>query len=343
MEAISLEHRIRAFSELGKLLQEELRIPGSDLFSKVLVQARAQNSWFTAESVIKSIDAIAKLLDSEILRLWLSAYKIPAFNNSPLRIGVIMAGNIPMVGFHDFLCILISGNAVSAKLSSKDSVLLKYLAAKLIDIEPRFAALIEFKDSLPSNTEALIATGSDNSARYFDYHYGHLPHIFRKNRNSVALIHRGISESELEDLGSDIFDYFGLGCRSVSMVYIPEEFSLYQLVAPWKKFSHAMDNDAYRLNYNYHRALYTTGGEEFYDAGHIILKESAVFNSPVSVLHYRRYSRAETATRELELNSEKIQVLIGKGYHKFGSAQSPQLPDYADNVDTIEFLLSLSS
>lgn len=343
METISLEHRIKAFSELGRLIKEVLLSPGNNSFSEVLVQAHAQNSWFTAESVIKSMDAIAKLLDSEQLNLWLSPYRIPEFSNKAHKVGVIMAGNIPMVGFHDFLCILISGNAVSAKLSSKDSVLLKYLAAKLIEIEPRFAALIEFKDSLPANTEALIATGSDNSARYFDYHYGHLPHIFRKNRNSVALIHRGISESELEDLGSDIFDYFGLGCRSVSMVYIPEELSLDQVVAPWKKYSHVRDNDAYRHNYNYHRALYTTGGEEFYDAGHIILKESAVYNSPVSVLHYRRYSRAETATRELELNSEKIQVLIGKGYHKFGSAQSPQLPDYADNVDTIEFLLSLSS
>ena len=250
-----------------------------------------------------------------------------------------MAGNIPLAGFHDFLSVLISGNNLIVKTSSKDSELIVYISDILCSINPSFRDNIEFAEGTLSNFDIVIATGSDNSSRYFDYYFGKYPSIIRKNRNSIAIIEGDETGDELEGLGTDIFSYFGLGCRNVSKIYVPKGYDFRSMIRYWDTFAGVISHPKYANNYDFNKAVYLVNKEAFYDAGYILLKEDSRISSPVSVLYYEYYESQTALKQQIELLKEKIQCMIGRHNIPFGKAQSPNLWDYADGIDTIEFLL----
>ncbi len=299
------------------------------------------NKWFTPASVREAVAAISGTLTKEKLTTWIEKYSISKINKKPANIGVIMAGNIPLVGFHDFLSVLITGNRFIGKTSSKDSRLIKEIEKILIRLDPRYRKLIKISDNQIENIDAIIATGSDNTSRYFEYHYGSRPHIFRKNRNSVAIIYNDTTKAEIRDLGSDIFSYFGLGCRNVSKIYLPADFNLSILKEAWQDNSSIINHQPYRNNYNYNKALYRLNKTPLYDMGYFILKEDFSLSSPLAVLYFEYYNDSLKLHQNINFFSDKIQVVIDRTNHLYGSSQAPELWDYADNKDTIKFLLSL--
>jgi hypothetical protein len=297
------------------------------------------NPWFTPENVRRAITAIAEELTEENLTKWTNSYPRLSEKTNPSKIGVIMAGNIPLVGFHDFLSVLITGNRIIAKTSSKDSDLITFLGNKLCSVNAAFSDRIEFTEGILAGFDAVIATGSDNSSRYFEYYFGKYPNIIRKNRNSIAIIEGDESDDEIEALGSDIFSYFGLGCRNVSKVYLPKGYDLIKLTKNWDYFTGVNTNIKYANNYDFNKAVYLVNKEFFHDTGFLLLKEEKKISSPVSVLYYEFYDSQDAVKQQTELLKEKIQCVIGRLGIPFGKAQSPHLWDYADGIDTIEFLL----
>ncbi len=344
--SLRLAKRIKAFSRLGEIMMEAcLDKPAGDYAQSLRLLAERQqsnNSWFTPFYVFESISALARLLNSESLTAWLQTYHINDYNESPKRIGVIMAGNIPLVGFHDFLCVLITGNILVGKSSSKDSELIKAISSILLKLEPGFKDFIILNEDTIEDPYAVIATGSNNTSRYFEYNYGQLPHIFRNNRSSVAIIYSEISDTELKDLGKDVFYYYGLGCRNVSRLYLPLNFDIYRLAAAWKEYASHINTEPYRNNYYYNRALFVTEETEYHDLDYLLLKKDHGYSSPVSVLYYSFYKNPQEVDAELSLNPDQIQTIVGKGHTPFGTAQYPTLNDYADGIDTIDFLLNIS-
>ena len=298
------------------------------------------NGWFTKENVLFSLEEWTKALTKNDLERWLKPYN---FNEQkPKTVGIVMAGNIPLVGFHDFISILISGNKLLIKQSSNDQKLLPILADYLSTIEPQYKDQIEFTDGKFKNFDAVIATGSNNTARYFEYYFANRPSIIRKNRNSVAVLTGKESEVELQALGEDIFRYFGLGCRNVSKLYVPEGYefdSFFKAMFPW---ANLMNNAKYANNYDYNKAVYLMSEFKLLDNGFFILKEEQSFGSPIGTLFYETYSDENTLKLTLEENKENLQCIVSKGLFKdetaYGQTQHPQLWDYADNVDTLKFL-----
>jgi hypothetical protein len=294
--------------------------------------------------VLKALAAWSENLRQENIQHWLSAYNIAALNPAEAkRIGTVMAGNIPLVGFHDMFTVLISGNILVAKTSSEDSLLLPFLAKRLVAIEPAFESYIHFTEKL-AEIDAVIATGSNNSARYFEYYFGKYPHLIRKNRNSVAVLNGKEPPEAIQRLGNDIFDYFGLGCRNVSKLYLPAGYDLQQLFPPLAFFQEIYNHNKYANNYDYNRAIYLMNQEKFLDNGFLMVKESDQLASPVAVLYYEFY-KDETALKSLlDKEKEQIQCIVSghwKGSVTFGAAQQPALWEYADGVDTMKFLLGL--
>ncbi len=249
-----------------------------------------------------------------------------------------MAGNIPLAGFHDFLTVLVSGNYLIAKASSKDSELIVKIAGMLCEIEPGFSPFIEFTGGHLENFDAVIATGSNNSSRYFEHYFGRYPHIIRRNRNSAAFLEGNETVRELRALGSDIFLYFGLGCRSVSKIYIPDGYDLKPLISGLEPFSRVINHEKYASNYDFSKAVYLVNRESFTDTGFLLLKEENSLSSPVAVLYYEYYNSMPDLTYKLQAAGDKIQCVVGHGKTAFGKAQSPHLWDYADGIDTLEFL-----
>jgi hypothetical protein len=345
---MDLEDRIKSFALLGETLRNSLNASsltnvanGCDrsLLNILIDQQQKHNPWFTPENVRMAITAIAEELTEENLTRWTNAYPGLKEQKNPIRVGVIMAGNIPLAGFHDFLSVLISGNNLIAKTSSKDNELITYISDILCSINPLFRKRIEFTDGTLTNFDAVIATGSDNSSRYFDYYFGKYPNIIRKNRNSVAILDGDETDDELDGLGTDIFSYFGLGCRNVSKVYIPKGYDLMAILGHWNNFSRVINHSKYANNYDFNRAVYLVNKEAFYDSGFLLLKEDSKISSPVSVLYYEYYESQYAVKKQTELLKEKIQCVIGKHNIPFGKAQWPHPWDYADGIDTIEFLL----
>jgi hypothetical protein len=250
-----------------------------------------------------------------------------------------MAGNIPLAGFHDFISVLMTGNNLVAKTSSKDAELIVYIGEILCSINQEYSKKIRFTDGFLTGFDAIIATGSDNSSRYFEYYFGKYPHIIRKNRNSIAIIDGSESDKQLEDLGSDIFSYFGLGCRNVSKVYLPSDYDFHTMIKNWDRYKDVINNSKYANNYEYNMAVYLVNKEKFLDTGYLLLKESTNLSSPVSVLFYEFYNSAESVIEQVNLLGDKVQCVTGNKYIPFGKAQFPKLWNYADNTDTIEFLL----
>ncbi len=356
---MNITERIEAFVTLGQFLKQ---FQGTEhvqskhalnklfytKFADLIENVHLENAWFTTAFVKKSIQGICSFLDQQKLSEWSKQYPISSCNTNK-RIVVIMAGNIPMVGFHDMLSVLISGHQFIGKLSTKDNSLLSFISELLATINPEFKRLITLKNTKLNNDlnfDAIIATGSNNSARYFDAYFNKYPHIIRRNRNSVAVITGNETNKELKDLGIDIFSYFGLGCRNVSKLYIPENYNISKILDTWSDFKTSMSHNKYLNNYTYQRSIYLMNNMNHYDNDFLLLKEDASISSPIAVLHYEVYQNLEQVTKHLKENDEKIQCIVGKvgaNAIRFGKAQEPQLNDYADNIDTMAFLSQLDS
>ena len=333
---MNLKQRISAFSILGEVISENIENLKKGIY----------NPWFTKNNIDYALKETASSLKKESLEDWVSMYPELQNNPEPKRIGVITAGNIPLVGFHDFLSVLISGNVFIGKLSSKDNALMPAIIKMLIDIEPEFKSLIHISENKLTNFDAVIATGSNNSARYFEYYFGKYPHIIRKNRNSVAVITGNETEKELQLLADDIFLYFGLGCRSVSKLFLPDGYDLNLIFKNSLNYKDVINHNKYANNYDYNRAIYLMNQTEFKENGIMIMKEDIAYASPVSVVYYENYSDIKMVKKRLQNDTEMIQCVVSKeGVIKdavnFGETQKPKLNDYADNIDTVEFLLNL--
>jgi hypothetical protein len=341
---MDLQKRISAFAQLGKIL------PGlidDELLKKVL----KSNNWFTASEVARTMNSWASVLTFENLNRWIEPYRV-ADECEIRNILVITAGNIPLVGFHDFLSVLITGNRFIGKLSSRDNILLTLLARELIRIEPLFANYLEIDQPLPVNNglqsgkvkpDAVIATGSDNSARYFQTEFGNIPHIIRKNRSSAAILDGAETDPELKDLAGDILEYYGLGCRSVSHLYLPAGYRLAGLAKVLSDFSGIDSCEPLKDNLRYQRARMGMLNIIYIDARQTLLVESELLHSPIGVVHYSFYQDKQKLLENLMVRQDEIQCLVGHQsiYSKllpFGTVQKPELWDYADEVDTVEFL-----
>jgi len=350
---MDLLNRINAFAKLGDILMKpdetHFRSFAGEIIElkRLINESRHYNGWFTPENVKMAVSAIGNSLTRPRLEKWMGSYdrdKLEDFNYS--TVGVVMAGNIPLVGFHDFLSVLITGNAITAKLSSDDNKLLPLVAKMLIRIEPDFSDRILFTDAKLEHIDAIIATGSTNTSRYFEYYFGKYPHIIRKNRNGVAVITGNETDDELLKLGDDIFSYFGLGCRNVSKLYVPEKYAVENLYKYLDDFVDIINHHKYCNNYDYNKSIYLVNGINHLDNGFLILKEDEGLSSPISVLFYERYDSISKLQNSLDAISDRIQCVVtsNEKVHKGippGTSQSPQLWDYADGVDTIGFLLNL--
>lgn len=349
--------RINAFIELGKLLLKFIKHPEKAEYSSIIRQAilnsYKENPWFTEDNIMYALKSITINLTEENLKKWLKPYDLTLF--SPLikergkrvrSIAVIMAGNIPLVGFHDFLCVVISGHRFLGKLSAKDKFLLPALSDILIKLELGFKEQIFFSKDKISSFDAVIATGSDNTARYFEYYFGKYPHIIRKNRNSVAVLGGDETKDDLRKLGIDIFQYFGLGCRNVSKIFVPENYNFTRLFEAFADFEFVKDNTKYINNYEYHKTILTMNETSFKDNDFVLLKEDTSIASPTAVIHYEYYRNIADVNKSLNVNKEKIQCIVSNNKDvqnciPFGTSQQPKLSDYADGVDTMKFLLKL--
>lgn len=338
---MNYKQKILAFVQLASHLQQK---ESSEL--QALYQlAWEKNRWFIPENIQLSIEAICEnFLQQERLENWLNAY--PESPPSSKKIGVVMAGNIPLVGFQDFLNVLMSGHTLLAKLSSEDDILLKGITKILCAIEPAFEEKIRFVDKI-NEADVYLATGSNNSARYFEYYFSKKPHIIRKNRNSCAVLTGKESKDELAQLGDDLFRYFGLGCRNVSKLYIPEGYSFANLFEANQHWQKLVEYNKYANNYDYNKAIYLMNQIPFFDNGFAILKEDKALASPVGVVFYETYATMEEVRRETHQLKDQIQVIVSKdawfpGSIPLGQSQEPSLCDYADGVDVMEFLRQLN-
>ncbi|UZD24028.1 acyl-CoA reductase [Algoriphagus halophytocola] len=332
--------RIAAFVKLGEALQN---IPPEEKES-LTRRAENQNNWFTPESVDSALAGIAYMLTPEKLQKWLSAYELAAVKQ-PKAVGLMLAGNIPAVGFHDLMCVLLAGHKACLKLSSSDEVLMKWIVAKLIEIDQRFESQISLEEMLKAK-DAYIATGSDNSSRYFNYYFGKYPHVIRQNRTSVAVLSGAETVEDFQNLGKDIFKFYGLGCRNVSKLYVKSEENLQLLLHALEMYSGIAAHHKYHNNYDYNKSIYLVNGEKHLDNGFLLLRESEDLVSPISVLNYELYQDLDQLYKSLDANASKIQCMVGnpdyiKGAVPFGAAQHPEPWDYADGVDTLAFLLKL--
>lgn len=328
-----LEERINALSQLGVRLEKLSK----EKFADWVWNAGNENRWFTEEAIEMAIQGIVKMLTNETLGTWVKPY---FFNESNKRIGIVMAGNIPMVGFHDLLSVLISGNIAIIKLSSQDKVLMPLVTEILISLEPKFESQINYVTKL-ENTDAVIATGSDNSARYFKQYFGKQPNIIRKNRISCAVLTGEETDEEIVALGKDIFSYFGLGCRNVSKLYVPKNYDFIRFLDLLEQYKEIGNHSKWVNNYDYNKSIYLVNRNPHLDNGFLLLKESNEMVSPLSVLFYQTYSDEKNLQSILNSNAGKIQCIVGdkNSYAiNFGDTQYPAVWDYADGVDTLKFL-----
>ena len=292
-------------------------------------------------NIDKALNAWHEQLKVDMFSAWLSPYKLKEVA-SPKKVLIIMAGNIPLVGFHDFLTVLISGHKVVIKMSSTDNVLLRLLIDKLISIAPEFKERISFIEEVKNRKfDAVIATGSDNSAEYFEYYFKGAKKIIRKNRRSVAVLDGTESAMELQGLANDVFAYFGLGCRNVSKLFLPKGFDLDNLFKAFYPYSDVVNHKKYGNNYDYNKAIFLMGSNDLIENGFLLMKEDKSLLSPVAMLYYEFYNDMHTVEQFVEENAEQLQCVVSKKDIAFGNTQKPNLWDYADGVDTVEFLREL--
>lgn len=355
-----IQQNITAFSLLGEFILEHYQLQNTSdsarkfhgmhqILDKGIEQSLNHNPWFIKKHIEHAIKAIGQMLTAKDLGSWINQYQIgEQSEKQPVTIGVIMAGNIPAVGFHDVLCILMAGANFAGKLSSDDPYLLSSLAKILCAIDNSFTDRIIFSSEPILKADAIIATGSNNTARYFEYHYSRLPHIFRNNRNGVAVLSGNETQAQLVALAEDVFLHFGLGCRNVSKLLVPAGYSFFQLLKAFETGKHVCDHEPYMNNYTHSKALLTLQQDDFLDNGFLILKNSIAIPSPVAMLCYEFYESRDVLVQNLRECQDQIQCIVS-GMNlpfatiNFGLAQQPGLADYADGVDTIKFIADLKN
>jgi hypothetical protein len=349
---MTLRHKKYIFAELGKFLSqfsktETVKKSGVlnndfffDDFDALIKLSQSHNGWYTPEQVYFAVHSWANALTVENLDKWLSEYSISEKN--PKTIGLVLAGNIPLVGFHDFLCVLISGHRALIKTSSNDQHLLPFLGKYLIAAEPEFANYISFIEGKLENFDAVIATGSNNTARYFEYYFKDKPSIIRKNRNSAAVLTGAETKEDLVHLGEDIFRYFGLGCRNVSKLFVPKGYNFDAFFEAIFEYNDIIQYEKYANNYDYNKAVFLMSNFKLLDNGFLTIKEDSSYASPISSVFYEFYESIEDVRAKLQSEGDQIQCIVSNnvvnGSIPFGKTQQPELWDYADNVDTINFL-----
>ena len=332
------QQNINKLVRLGELLSK------TEQFNDIFEKAEQQNSWFTRANVIFAFKSWSDALSENNVKQWLSQYQLPQ-TTSPKKILIIMAGNLPLVGLHDLLCVLVTGHKAIVKLSSNDCVLLPYLITQMKTFAPEWTEAVTFTDDKVTEYDAVIATGSNNTARYFEYYFGKKPHIIRKNRHSVAVLTGKETPEELFALGKDIFLYYGLGCRSISKLFVPKGYDfnlLFQAIYPYKDI---IQEQKYANNYDYNKAVYLMSLFQLLENGFLLLKEDEHYGSPIATLFYEYYTDVASLKEKLTTDAEKIQCVVAHNFTTeevaFGETQTPQLWDYADGVDTLNFLLKL--
>ncbi len=352
---MELKERIEAFISLGKFLsqfstkgiQQKENIPHNELFFDAfkmqIKRAKEYNGWFTEDNVLFSLESWGKALTEENLLTWTKPYK---FDSNPSKnVVVIMAGNIPLVGFHDFLSVLISGHSLIAKLSSNDKYFIPLVAKYLEYVAPKFKGSISFTEDKLEGFDAVIATGSDNTSRYFDYYFGKHPHIIRKNRNTVAVLDGNETDTQLEKMSDDIFRYFGLGCRSISKLFLPKGYDLDKIFKAVFKHKDIVNYERYANNYEYNKAVYLMSLFDIRENGFLMLKEDESYASPISSLFYEYYDDIDGLKEKLAKDTDKIQCITSEiempNAIALGATQTPNLWEYADGVDTLQFLLTI--
>ena len=325
--------RIGLAAQLGEYISSN----GAE-WQEVKQKASLMNPWFTQEFIDMAAENIAiHFLDKQQLVNWTSSY-----NMQPLiakKIGIVMAGNIPLVGFHDFLCVFISGHKALIKASTKDDVLIKHLVQKLNEWNSEINELVVFQEML-KNCDAYIATGSNNSARYFEYYFSKYAHIIRRNRTSVAVLDGNETGEDLERLADDVHLYFGMGCRNVTKIFVPNDYDFIPMLTAFKKYNYFKDHHKYKNNYDYNLAIHILNGKFYMANESIILLEHPSIFSPISQLNYEFYTHKEAVDEQLR-SLKDLQCAVGHGYIPFGQAQLPSLTDYADEIDTMKFLSDL--
>jgi len=335
---MKLEERLNTFIKLNQVLIELSAIERAE----IIKQAANNNRWFNTSSVEQALSGLIHLTDPVKMKTWLTGYDLKPSKQK--IIGLIMAGNIPFIGFHDLICVLLSGHKAAIKLSSQDLFLMQWIIRKLCEIEPAFIDQIDVCEQLKV-MDAVIATGSNNTARYFDYYFGKYPHIIRKNRTSVAILNGKETDTELMQLGKDVFTYFGLGCRNVSKIWVPQDYHFLNLLDLWASFTKVADNFKYHNNYEYNKSIYLVNGVNYLDTGFLLLTESEALTSPISVLYYQQYQNLTEVDQYLTQNQDKIQCVVSsqssRNFIPFGQTQVPDISDYADGMDVMRFLSTL--
>jgi hypothetical protein len=331
-----LQQRINLLVELGNYISSD-----NESWNNAKQKAFIANRWFTPEFIdLASRNIANEFLDRNKLENWVNQYALPHENAHPGNVGIIMAGNIPLVGFHDFLTAFISGHRQTIKLSSKDNILIEQLVQQLYLTDASTNDFISFAEML-KGCDAYIATGSNNSARYFDYYFGKYPHIIRRNRTSVAVLEGNETKEELEKLADDVYFYFGLGCRNVTKLYVPADYDFVPLLNAFRKFNYLAEHNKYKNNYDYQLAILILNKKYYMTNESVILTENDSVFSPISVLHFEYYQDLQQISASLKENRD-IQCVTGRQFISFGHAQRPVLTDYADGADTLQFLHNLN-
>jgi hypothetical protein len=350
---MNIINRINAFAKLGDIL----RNPDASYFHSfrseiiqlhnLILSSTNYNPWFTAENVKNAVSAIGYSLKTSKIEKWLCSYQhLKLESSAPNNIGVVMAGNIPLVGFNDFMAVLMSGQNIIAKLSSDDKHLLPLLAKILIKIEPEYAKRIVFTTEKLENFKAIIATGSNNTSRYFEYYFGKYPHIIRKNRHGVAVLNGNETKADLELLGIDIFSYFGLGCRNISKLFVPKGYDFTHFFQAVEGFKNIINHAKYVNNYDYNKSIFLVNKVKHLDNGFLLLTGNQAFGSPISVVYFEEYNDFGEMYNNIQAHQDQIQCVVSVDNKLSkrvlpGNSQKPDLWDYADGIDTMKFLLGL--
>ena len=335
---MTLQDRINIISELGIYLRKNFL---EDHFDSIKI-ATVKNPWFTVKSITNAVLSISDMVEKDMLNAWLNPYTIKEPSSSK-NVLIIMAGNIPLVGFHDLLSVIIMGHNPVIKLSSNDNVLMPLIINIFLDLFPSNYNQIKFINDVKGRSfDAVITTGTDNSANYFKYYFKDAKKIIRKNRRSIAVLDGSESSQQIKGLANDIFLYYGLGCRNVSKLYLPCGYDLNILFKSFYSHKHVIEHKKYGNNYDYNKAIFLMGNNKLIENGFILLKEDSSLYSPVAMLYYEYYNDINDVDTFISKNSDKIQCIVSKNNIPFGNTQKPKLWDYADGVDTIDFLKQLA-
>jgi len=331
---MNLQYRIDLLVRLGEYILSD-----NEAWQEAKEKAAYENGWFIPAFTTLATKNIANYyLQKDILQNWAANYDLPPYQAHPKTVGIVMAGNIPLVGFHDLLCVFIAGHQAKIKTSSKDDVLIRHLVSKLAEWNAEVEAAIQYAVMLKT-CDAYIATGSNNSAGYFDYYFGKYPHIIRRNRTSVALLDGNETIEDLEKLADDVYQYFGLGCRNVTKIFVPEGYDFVPLLEAFKKYDYLADHHKYKNNFDYNLAIHILNKKYYMSRPSLLLVENESFFSPISQLNYSFYQPPFDVN--ILINNPQIQAIVGKGYLPFGQSQCPAIDNYADGVDTLAFVSRL--